>query len=480
MSCIFVHLEVTFMDLEKELSEHQTKGPQSPLNATSSETILKVGNFKIDLQFLEREEPVDPDISADNPLLCDNEEDIEIRPLPQTKDDSEIIKGNCDGTKEELHQGSSEELCEAKSSPQFCSKHQRWVKTILQECPEECSDDLFTQANVAVSPNLFQSSSSHTSSQDLTPSDLISCPANQEHPSSSTSNHLQMPEKTCEKASSNDQSLLQLSSSRDTQVPVLPPGFHPIDFFSVSRTDLSVKLCQEFPNHSSATAQNLEDSVSTNPLENFQNADPDPGNCSTSTSVIKEHPSSQTHLPYCPPSSDDHSVSIHVRRDASTSPFQGERVSAQIITPTKSCQQNIAISSIQQCPHTPPSQQTPPAPRLDRSPSSRFQAAPLRLSLPSQAVLLQSKLLQPCVSLNRLSPQHCHQATNGRSSISSEEPVAPSSSDRERRMEEEENADSSFDLNLLYSSYSSSSGGEDSTFLDPDYKPCRKKKKMSV
>ncbi|CAN9498682.1 unnamed protein product [Ophioblennius macclurei] len=47
---------------------------------------------------------------------------------------------------------------------QFCSKHLRWVRTILQECPDDCP---------TVSPPLLPSSSSTASSQDLTPSDLV-------------------------------------------------------------------------------------------------------------------------------------------------------------------------------------------------------------------------------------------------------------------------------------------------------------------
>ncbi|XP_029952269.1 uncharacterized protein LOC115391973 [Salarias fasciatus] len=53
---------------------------------------------------------------------------------------------------------------------QFCSKHKRWVRSILQECPDDCS-------NVSSSPPLFPSSSSTSSSQDLTPSNLVPSPS---------------------------------------------------------------------------------------------------------------------------------------------------------------------------------------------------------------------------------------------------------------------------------------------------------------
>ena len=52
-----------------------------------------------------------------------------------------------------------------------------------------------------------------------------------------------------------------------------------------------------------------------------------------------------------------------------------------------------------------------------KSETSRVSRAQLKLSLQSQAVLLQSKLLQPYVSLTRLRVQECHQLTEGRSSI---------------------------------------------------------------
>ncbi|KAF6723733.1 TERF1-interacting nuclear factor 2 [Oryzias melastigma] len=63
------------------------------------------------------------------------------------------------------------------SSPQFCSRHQRWVRSILRGCPDESSEEQQNQNQTkpSSSPLLFQSSSS-SSSQDLTPSDLVPCP----------------------------------------------------------------------------------------------------------------------------------------------------------------------------------------------------------------------------------------------------------------------------------------------------------------
>lgn len=62
------------------------------------------------------------------------------------------------------------------SSPQFCSKHQRWVENILSGCPD---DDVSSS-----SPLLFPSSSStSSSSQDLTPSNLVLQPSTRPPPS---------------------------------------------------------------------------------------------------------------------------------------------------------------------------------------------------------------------------------------------------------------------------------------------------------
>lgn len=441
------------MDLGKALPEYQTKGPRlskSPHCSTSLESDLKAVNFKTDLQSRGREEAADDQMSES------------------------VEKESCDRTNEECNQGSSEEAHEANSSPQFCSKHQRWVKSILQECPEECSDDLLRQPHASGSPPLFQSSSSRPSSQDLTPSDLIPCPADQQRPASDTSDHLQTPEKACEKANSKDHMTSGSSSSSSSAsksqpvlqpaslraAPMLPPKVQLTD--SVGGPELPFRA---FPNGSSASPPNhssfsgdravsspprqrsgnhaLLQGATAGPPEDMQKAETDPGGRSASTSTVKEHPAANPHQPSL---SDGLRFSAHLTGGASTS------AGTKMAPLTKPRQRNVPVSSIQ---HT--------------HASSASQQSPLRLSLPSQAVLLQSKLLQPCVSLRRLSSQHCHRATGGRSSASEDEGT---------RMDEEEDGEASFDLNRLYSSHSSSSsGGEDSTLWDSDYEPCMRKKR---
>lgn len=418
---------------------------------------------------------------------------------------------------EELFQGSSEDRHEAHRFPQFCSKHRRWVRSILQECPEERSEDELRRATVGPSPPLFPSSSSRTSSQDLTSSGLIPYPAGQQHPISDTSGHLQTPEETCEKASSEGQMtsgsstcdstqsqlLLRPASCRDALVPLLSPSVRLVDLASVS-SELYFKLHSSFPSHRATTTHHQEASApssraqsppphqspgsscllqgaTSSSLKNTQNAGSDPGNRCSSTSAV---PATNTRLPRPPSGSDE-----RLTRDASTSPCQTVLAPSggNGITPSiKSSQQNVPVDSVRvslRAPASFPPPQTSSTPKdaSDGALTGRFGSAPLRLSLPSQAVLLHSRLLQPRVSLSRLSSQRCYQATDGRSSSGHGERAARSSrdgNDEDRGAEEEENGESSFDLNLLYSSFSSSSGGEDSTLLDPDYKPCIKKKRL--
>lgn len=520
MWCVSDYLEVTFLDLGKDLSEHRRKDLQLSRPPPRTSSSLKAPNLKADVQFQGKEEATVSGVRVDGPLLLGNEKDSASRPPHQTKGDGQMAERveevSCDrADSEELIQGSSEERHEAHRFPQFCSKHQRWVKSILQECPEEHSEDECCQANVWPSPPLFPSSSSSSSSQDLTSSDLITYPAGQKHPISDTSGRLQTPEETCEKASSKDQMssgsstcsqlLLRPASCRDTRVPVLSPSVRLVDLASVN-FELYFKLHNSFPSHSATTTHRQEASVpsnqarsspshqipgssavlqgaTSNSLKNLQNIGSDPGNRISSTSAL---PATNTPLPHTPSGSDE-----HLTRDASTSPCQPATVSAppggnKITPPIRSCQQNVPVDSIWLFPHAPASYAPPqtsstPKDASDGSLTGRFQRAPLRLSLPSQAVLLHSKLLQPRVSLRRLSSQHCYQATDGRSSSGYVQRAAQSSRDGEdedRGTEEEEKGDSSFDLNLLYSSFSSSSGGEDSTLLDPDYKPCIKKKRL--
>lgn len=519
-------------------------------------------------------------MSEDCPLLLENENDSDVRRHKQTEKDGDVVK------RVEEESG----VQESATLPQFCSKHQRWVKSILQECPDECSEELLLQANVSSSPPLFQSSSSTSTSQDLTPSDLIPSPPDHQHPPSLTST-LQTAAQASEQANPEDKlssgspgsasdtsktaPLPQPFSSRDTLLPaLLSPVIQLIDIACIRGIYPTFKPHQESPNlfttsnnkHAASTYSpqvrisphrhtsgndaipqgTMKDSAfgqpetvaPTNHLSTTHKVQTAPVSQDASTSTSCQPPTRQsssrlsrnfrractttrhsqapgrfsqnpvaeqfekaptTFCISCPPLPNDFKVSGPPTQDASTSTSQSGTLSTvctanQIPLPAKSSRQVVSQSSIKAHPRThnisPRQSKTLPCAAVVsstsnsnclavRSDSSR--RAQLRLSLPSQAVLLQSKLLQPYVHLTRLSAQECHRVTEGRSSTGCVECVVQGSSDDnddDRRKEEEEVADSSFDLNCLYSSHSSSSASEDSLDCDPDYKPHIKKKRL--
>ncbi|XP_039987857.1 uncharacterized protein LOC120792685 isoform X2 [Xiphias gladius] len=455
---------------------------------------------------------------------------------------------------------------------EFCSRHQRWVNSILQECPDECSEELLLQANVSLSPPLFQSSSSSTSSsQDLTPSDLIPCPSDQQDTPSQTTTHPQTAAQVSDQANPKDKQSsgsasntsqtesLPQPSSRDNLLPtLLSPVVRLVDIASFRKSYPIFKPHQASANHfmssnkqaASAsspqvltsphchTSRNkdsafdlLESVAPTNPpnttyklqtasvshdtsaftscqkptLRSFsrlsrklkwaftatrhsRSLDVNVGQ-NPSAEQFKKAPATfqMSYLPL-----HNCSVSWTSIHDASTSASQSGILSSfctsnQIPSSTKSSRQIVPQNSIEPHPQThnmgPFQSKTLPystvissTSKSDclavRSETCRVRRAQPRLSLPSQAVLLHSTLLQPYVSLTRLSAQECYQVTMRRSSARHLEPMLQGSNGEERKKKEEEDSDSSFDLNTLYTSHSSSSDTEDSFDCDPDYKPC--------
>lgn len=458
-----------------------------------------------------------------------------------------------------------EDICqrsrEPASSPYFCSKHQRWVKSILQECPDECSDELLHQANASLSPPLFHSLSSTSSSQDLTPSDLVPCPPDQHSPfkdpypasDAQPSEQTQPEEKHSPELvrdTSQTEPLPDESSPRHIVLPaLLSPVVRLVDILSVTRSCPTIKPHQQSANHftmfsnkkAASTPQLLtyphcstsenKDSLSTQPesvdLPNatykLQTAPASsscqPRNLRPFSKLSRKYKGtcsntrhSQTHefsqnpfdeqtkitLPTfqktCPPLLD---FIVSPTIDSSTSTSQsvhsGSLLSLckanQIPSPTTSSQafyQNSPKPLPQG--HSPfqlntlPSSTVVPsafnsdclAISLDTSKVSRTW---MTSSLLRQAVPLQSTMLQPSVSITRLSSRECHRITKGRCSARCAEPVLQGRNEEEMRKEEEEDADSSFDPNCLYSSHSSSDS-EGWTDFDPDYKPCIKKKRL--
>ncbi|XP_049429671.1 uncharacterized protein LOC125887138 isoform X1 [Epinephelus fuscoguttatus] len=584
----------------RSISQSSARGKNEVENSLLSMDDLHSSSSKALLKSMEAETPpqiqpevfqeggeADQNVSKDFFLIQENDSKSDVSRHQQTEEDGEVVKRvdeeSSDKEKEGTSQRSSDCTQEAASSLQFCSKHQRWVRSILQECPDECSEELLLQANVSSSPLLFQSSSSTTSSQDRTPSDLIASPPDQQHPPSQTSTLLQSAARTSEQANPEDeqisgsasgmsQTLLpQPSLSRDALLPALLspvvrlidiasirgvcPTFEPhpasLRHFTRSSKKQAASACspqvRRSPHYhtsgNNAIPQTMKDStfnppdtvVLTKPQNTTYKVQTAPVFQDASTSTSFQPPTSkswselsrkfrractstrhsqvlddfsQNPLPEqfekaltnfwtnCPPLT-NFNVSGPPIQDVSTSLSHSETLSSvcaatDMPLSTESSRQVVPqnssnpyplthnISPFQPCSTVVTTTSSSSCPSVS-SETSRAQRVQLRLSLPSQAVLLQSNVLQPFVTLIRLSAQECHRVTKWRSSTRHVEPVVQGSSDdsdEDRREVEEEAADSSFDWNTLFSSHSSSSDSEDSLVCDPDYKPRINKKRL--
>lgn len=387
------------------------------------------------------------DVSEDGFSFSDRSSDVRGHQQPEEED--EVNKR----AEEEGSQGSSTSVQEAAPTPQFCSKHQRWVKSILRGCSEE----LLLQPNVSSSPLLFPSSSSTSSSQDLTPSDLIPCPSDQ--PPSQT----RSPPRAAVQASRTAKpkyrrSSGSLGSSGDTsQAQIHKNSSSPSAWCQTPTEQRKLRrVC--------STNRHKEEAFAQTPQQ-----------------LVQDPSTSQMGVPA---TASDISVSGPPQKGAQSESLFSACVANQITPSSKSSKKVVPRSSLR---HRQPQKNSRPrsgtARRSSRSSSaagrdktSRGLRAQLRLSLPSQGVLLHSKLLQPYVSLTRLSSEQCHLSTQRKASARQEEPVEQGSDGEERRKQEEE--DSSFDVNALYSTDSSSSDGEESPDRDPDYRPHIKKKRL--
>ncbi|XP_074533953.1 uncharacterized protein LOC141796625 [Halichoeres trimaculatus] len=442
----------------------------------------------------------DPDVLVDSCLM---ENDLK-RPPPQTEWDGGVVrKGveqNSHSGKAGISQSSGEDVQRAALSPQFCSKHQRWVNNILQECPAECSEELQLQANVSSSPPLFQSSSG-SSSDDLTPSNLLPLLCNQQPPASHTPTHLQ----TSGQGHLEDKP--ELLSLRDTPQPgVLLPVVQLIDIASMDKFCAVFKRQQASPNCSQQAASASSPSSPRIPTSEDDFIHQETMKDSTSNrseALVPENPLNSTHGVQSVIISQGESTSIcrstpqkhpsrvlkRSRPGSQTLGRVGVHQSAQT-TFTSSCPLLQLRSNIPGPPQRDASTSAPQSKSLltetpfqhgilqDSDPlpqphsstpseTSRVQRAQLKLSLCSQTMLLQSKLLQPRVSLVRLRETEAGSSTGD---------VGQGSSG-DRRMEEEEDTDSSFDVNVLFSS-SSDGESEDSLLSDPLYKPSIKRKRL--
>ncbi|XP_008291820.1 flocculation protein FLO11 [Stegastes partitus] len=379
---------------------------------------------------------------------------------------------------------------EALSSPQFCSRHQRWVKSILRECPDESSAELQLQANISSSPLLFLSSSSNSSSPDLTPSDLVPCPPGllsqtpadlKENPSSGSTVSGAEP---------------RPSSSRNL---LLSPVVRLVDVASFRGRCAAFRPHPTFPDcfiickqAASASSPQIPAPAASPASEDV----PTPPNCQpTAHSVSRLSPTcreattrSLTRKPVASASSPQ-IVLVAAQDGTCSTDYEPTRPTSSRLKTTAALRGNPLVQM------TCPASSSPPPPDWSLSSfrsantssatssrplvpqTSQLETLPLcsanrqpRLSLPSQAVLLRSKLLQPSVGLTRLSGTECNRATNGRASIGRKESTEEGSGGDERTQD----ADSLFDVNHLFSS----SGSEDSPDSDPDYRPPIKKTRL--
>ncbi|XP_061577270.1 uncharacterized protein LOC133443931 [Cololabis saira] len=353
----------------------------------------------------------------------------------------------------------------AASPPQFCSRHQRWVRSILRGCPDECSEELLQQ-DVSSSPLLFQSSSSISSSQDLTPSDLVPCAPDQ--PPSQPCSHLQTSEPTNPgdkqssaspetKSDASQTEHLPQSLSRGAARPAsLLPVVQLVDIASSWWSSSNSKYYQVSPNcfsmfsnkqSSSKTNSSLQccdpgfkDSVFVHP--EMQKAPvsqdiPASSRCTPATPKAFSKPSWM----FCTMDVLDSFVPPDTRHSQRMSPCRSETLPKSTVLSSTS--------------DVVPGRSEPSDVQRDQ------------LSLPSVAAMLQSSWLQPYLTLTRLSTEKCLQVTEGRAAATWEEP-------------QEENADSSFDADALYWFISSSSDSDDSLDSDPNYKPRIKRTSLGV
>ncbi|XP_034541703.1 uncharacterized protein LOC117814464 [Notolabrus celidotus] len=462
-------------------------------------------------------------VSKDSQPLMENENDPDLRTHQQMEEDGGMVR--------RVEEENRDQSSTSPASPQFCSKHQRWVKSILQECPVECSEELQLLANVSSSsPPLFRSSSSGSSSEDLTPSNLIQLPFNQQYPPSQTSTRLQ----TSKPASPED-----LRGAM--QSGMLSPVVRLIDIASTKSFCTIFKHQQASPNHNQQAASGSSPRVLTSGDEAIHHKTTTDSPFNQSEAFAPKHPPNSTHevqpaavsldestSPCCrlqtrrwssrvskrsrstsniysdserqaglsvdrsaPLGSScpltEFNVSGPLERDASTSTSQSGRLISLCadnrISLSSGLFQHVVLPKSEPLSqeHISPSNTLPSfhviSPNSNRlsvtSETSRVQRTQLKLSLRSQAMLLQSKLLQPYVSLVRLSVQECDRETEG------VQWTEDNTEEEEEEEEEEEgdDDDSMFDVNALYSS-SSDSDSEYSLRCDPDYKPSFKRRRL--
>ncbi|KAK5612442.1 hypothetical protein CRENBAI_020632 [Crenichthys baileyi] len=381
------------------------------------------------------------------------------------------------------------------SYPQFCSKHQRWVKNILRGCPDDYTEELLHQSNLSSSPGLFPSSSTSLSSQDLTPSNLVLSRSDQTP--SNTSTHLQPSEAadTGDALRPGFDAAAQPTPPQDSVLSTLLfPVVQLVDIASSCRSHLTSVSKQLSANHLSMFGLK-EAPSSSHPLASSAHRTSENQNLLKSPCILQTAPANQHMSAHSWHISGQQAVSrlsVKFRRNASSDqfvkdlgPFPPSSSNACVSEPavhhasenlSSVCAANPSHLGVQQN-----SIKLHPKTRNSRTSQSSFCSGLSVSSSPSRASYLKGHRLrapsriqtdhqQPYVGLTRLSAEECLQATEGRASARRGEPSLQHDDDEER-MEMFQDADCSFDINALYSSDSSSSECEDSASCDPDYRP---------
>uniref|UniRef100_A0A1A8JDI7 TERF1-interacting nuclear factor 2 N-terminal domain-containing protein n=1 Tax=Nothobranchius kuhntae TaxID=321403 RepID=A0A1A8JDI7_NOTKU len=416
---------------------------------------------------------------SESPLLFVDDSDAGEHRPPEEQDERIKMKDKerNDDKDGSCHRKSRECGREATSCPQFCSKHQRWVKNILQGCSDECSEELLLHQTMSSSPVLFQSSSSTSSSRDLTPSDLVPSPADQ--PPSQTSVQLQAPEAAKTSSGSLMERLPKPTSSQNSPPPRMSPVVQLLDIASLWRSRLSSRSQQEGFHHvikftskqsSSRSSSLVFAHCCTSGRKDSMFVLPEPRRAAR---VNQDFPARSSRRLPAQRSFSTLSTKFSLTSTTNRPSLALKRSSAEQIVENPGALSNRLIKESK------PFNESVSENRSSQEADGQNSTKPdltshtesLRSKPPSS---LAANLSAPYVRLTRLSLQECLRAAEGRR----QEALEQGSGDDERATEMEEDTDSSFDVNTLFSSDSSSSG--DSFSYDPDYKPCTKKKKTSL
>lgn len=336
-----------------------------------------------------------------------------------------------------------EESCPGRSAhvvqvpPHFCSKHQRWVRNILCECPGESSEEQPPQDS-EISPQLFSSTSS---SSDLTPSNLTIPPDHHQSPSASA--QLQ------EAKEGVDKPMLEPVNSG--------PSLHPAPaavqtFIPVHVVKVVIVPCKAPTAVTVCPLKNTSDDLS-----NGSNQD---STSSTLSITAKGHQTATSPSPFISKLSwrfrlgqnYSQSQKTYRKEDGSKNVEYSSQTGFTIahaanLSVNATSGMNIASNALPQYTHL--QAQSSPADHMPGSPDSST---------------FSSSRMQPCVVLKRLSTEECLKATKGRLHPRQCEDL-DSHSDQ---------AVSPFDVNSLCSSSSSSLSSSDEEDSDTEYIPDRK------